>query len=329
MRVFDNHYSKRSSFSLLCGGALALFWAPPANSAPTPKKKEATACVAAYQQAQESRTSGKLRQADELLQSCVKESCGAAVAQQCRAALAQLELDIPSVIPVVTDRDGGHLIDVQVAVDGQALTSLLDGRGLTVDPGLRELTFSTDRGVFHTEKLMIVEGQRNRLISVASQLPPSGAALPLGAPPVAAPAAPAADAAQAPSPKVLPSARRADPSDASMHARSGRSVWPYIIGGAGVAAVGTSFLFAHWGREDNLLLDRCAPNCKQESVDHVGNMFIVADVTLGVGVLALGAATWLYLADSGGDEKSPSEQAYSFDLRPTPSGGYASVRGAF
>jgi hypothetical protein len=328
MSVFDNQGSRSGLSSWVLLGALAIFWAHPASSAPPAKTGAKAACAATYEQAQERRENGKLRQAHELLLSCAKETCGAAVAQQCRAALPQLEADMPSVIPVVTDRNGGHLVDVRVSVDGEALTSLLDGRGLIVDPGLHEFAFSTDRGVFHTEKLMIVEGQRNRLISVQSQLTSAKEASPSSAPAVAAPAAPDAEAVPEPVTKVEAKAERTAPRDASMRAEPGRSIVPYIIGGAGVAAVGTSLLLAHWGREDNLLLDRCEPNCKQESVDHVSNLFIAADVTLGVGVLALGAATWLYLTDSG-SEQPPSERAYRFDVKPMPSGGYASVRGAF
>ena len=100
---------------------------------------------------------------------------------------------------------------------------------------------------------------------------------------------------------------------------------------AGLAAVGTSFLLAHWGREDNVRLDRCAPNCSQDSVDHVRNMYIAADIALGAGIVAIGAATWLYLSHPDAEEpaRAESKQAYRFDVRPLASGAFATVRGAF
>jgi ribosome biogenesis GTPase len=69
------------------------------------------------------------------------------------------------------------------------------------------------------------------------------------------------------------------------------STLTYVVAGAGVAAIGTSLLFAVWGSNDNERLNRCAPNCSADSVEHVKNLYIASDVTMGVGVVALGVAT--------------------------------------
>src|SRR5256885_1377897 len=66
--------------------------------------------------------------------------------QECIRRFAQLGNDIPSVIPVVTDAAGSPRVDVQVTMDGELLTSRLDGRSLPVDPGVHEFTFSADGG---------------------------------------------------------------------------------------------------------------------------------------------------------------------------------------
>ena len=50
------------------------------------------------------------------------------------------------IVPIVTDNTGAALIDVKVKVDGEALTTRLDGRPLAVDPGEHEFAFSARVG---------------------------------------------------------------------------------------------------------------------------------------------------------------------------------------
>ena len=59
---------------------------------------------------------------------------------------------------------------------------------------------------------------------------------------------------------------------------------------------------------DNRLLERnCSPNCKPESIDHVRRYYLISKVSLGVGVLALGGATYLYVKNL----RSPSNEVAS------------------
>jgi hypothetical protein len=88
-----------------------------------------------------------------------------------------------------------------------------------------------------------------------------------------------------------------------------------------------------WGRKDNEQLAQCAPYCAPESVDHVRKVYLAADISLGVGIAALGtAATWLIL---GGSSSSPpkgeqtSKPRYVVDVRPSPAGGFATFTGTF
>jgi hypothetical protein len=79
-----------------------------------------------------------------MLLTCAKATCGGLLKQQCTNLYMQLESDIPSVVPLVTDDAGAPRVDVQVTMDGEVLTSRLDGRSLRVDPGLHEFSFSAD-----------------------------------------------------------------------------------------------------------------------------------------------------------------------------------------
>lgn len=294
------------------------------------------ACRTVADQAQARWQAGHLREARELFLSCSKGACGARSAE-CRAALQRLDQDIPSIIPVVTDEHGTPLLDVQVEMDGKLLISHLDGRGLPVDPGLHQFSFKAGQGVFHVEQVMIVEGQRNRVL--AAQWTASGAnagasasvaeAAPQSAGPGDAVPAPALEQRSAGAMPPSAASGTALPTADQPHSGKRRSpIWMYAIGGAGVAAVGTSLLLVHWGSQDNGLLDRCAPNCKRSSVDHVRHMYIASDIALGTGVVALGVATWLFISDFT-REKAPTEAAYTFDVKPRDLGAVATVGGRF
>jgi hypothetical protein len=85
-------------------------------------------------------------------------------------------------------------------------------------------------------------------------------------------------------------------------------VWPWILTAVGVAG-GASFTY--WGltgrQEAEVLADTCGVDrsCTKSQVDPVRTKLIVADVSLGLGVVALGAAIWGFAV--GGNVSRPSE----------------------
>jgi hypothetical protein len=219
---------------------------------------------------------------------------------------------------VVVDAEGAPVMDVRVEMDGKPLISRIDGRGLRVNPGLHEFAFSTDAGVFHTEKVLVTTGQRNQRIS-AQWAPPAAGPSPPAAPPAAAEPSPAPPA---PAPAAAPMAA---------HSTGGGSpsTVTYVVAGAGVATIGTSLLFAVWGSNDNERLNRCAPNCSADSVEHVKNLYIASDVTMGVGVVALGVATWFLVSDLTAPSDADTGTGLRIDVQPLASGAQATLRGAF
>jgi hypothetical protein len=138
-------------------------------------------------------------------------------------------------------------------------------------------------------------------------------------------------ATDAPKPAVPPSRRI----DENVYAESpGKTRWgvaPFVAAGVGLAGLGGYAVFTQWGRTDNAELAQCAPNCDEASVEHIRKLYVAADVSLGVGVVALGAAAWLFF--SGVDAKDPpppgKTTAYSFDVKPSASGVLATVSGEF
>jgi len=314
--------------SAALGAGIALC-ATRATSAPKANQPSA-ACSAAFAQAREQEQQNHLSAARDTALSCSKAACGEQMALQCRTTFQRLENEAPSVIPLAVDDKGAPLVDVEVRVDGEAFTQRLDGRGLPVDPGLHEFAFQAPGRAPYSEKLVILQGQRNRAISVTLRTStPSAAAASAS---LVAVAPPLADVHSADRGEATGSPEgQAPATSAATLAQTGpaTSVWPFVIGGVGVASLGASLVFVTWGQHDNDLLDQCAPNCSGESVDHVKSLYLAADISLGVGVAALGVATWLYLSNSGDADPSEDRAGLTVDVNPIPSGAFASVAGSF
>jgi hypothetical protein len=72
--------------------------------------------------------------------------------------------------------------------------------------------------------------------------------------------------------------------------------WPvYALGGLGITSFAFFGSFGTAGVIERGSLGSCRPTCSESDVDSVRTKYTVANVALGVGLLALGAATVLYL----------------------------------
>jgi hypothetical protein len=67
------------------------------------------------------------------------------------------------------------------------------------------------------------------------------------------------------------------------------------VGALGVAALATSTFFGVRGLGQKSDIDACTPNCSLDDVHSARQTFLISDVALGVGVVAIGAAVILYL----------------------------------
>jgi hypothetical protein len=296
-------------------------------------------CETAYQSAQERERTGHLTEAKDAWLACAKAACGTFLHNECSVRYTQLEADIPSVVPSVTDDAGAPRTAVEVKMDGEVLTAQIDGRALPIDPGLHEFSFSTDAGVFSTQKLMILQGQRNRLISASLHAPGrparkkkavyAAADDPFAAESTArSRAAAVGDGAAAGETPGLDLVAHGAP------VRSGPSKVTYVLGGLGLAGLGSAALLTYWGRKDNDLLGQCATStttCPPSSVAHIKRLYLGADISLGVGAAALGAAYWVYALTRPGHQAAAGRESSvaMFDVQPTPSGAVATVSGSF
>jgi hypothetical protein len=244
-------------------------------------------CASAADQAQQLRDEGKYRRAREQLLVCARDVCPAPIRRDCLEWLMQVENTAPTVV-FGAKESGKDLSDVKVTVDGALVVDHLDGKPIQMDLGKHTVRFEY-RGQTKEEVVIIGAGQKNRNVSATFA-------------PVVAPAAP-----EGPPPAA--------------ESRRGSLVPAFIVGGVGVAALGSFAIFGLGGKNDVDDLEKtCKPNCAESDVSAARTKLIIADISLGVGVVALGVATYLILARPRIDTSASGVRAAA-GSPPKPPGG--------
>jgi len=264
-------------------------------------------CVAAADKAQESRDEGKYRRARESMLLCSREVCPSAVRTDCVRWLGELESMAPSV--VVNAREGTQdLTAIKVTMDGAVLVEKLDGKPIFVDPGEHLFVFERSGMPPKEERVLIRAGEKNRVLSVQFDSAAKPAAPPTGAKPLGVTDSP-------PSKPERPA-----------------PVLSYALGGVGVLGLASFAFFGLSGSGDvSDMESECKPTCAQDRVDSAKTKLLVADISLGVGVVALGAAAYFYFAQPKVEARSTAQvpPRWNFDLKPAPGGGTANLGGRF
>jgi hypothetical protein len=258
-----------------------------------PQEGELIACVRAAEDAQSLRSAHRLRAAFKHLLVCSQSNCPSVVRKDCSYWLTEVEKLVPSVTVQAVDKDGRDLTDVSVSMDGEPLVSRLDGLAVPVDPGVRTFRFEHVGSTPIEQKIVIREGQKGRPIRIMFDPRP---------PP--------------PPPRPVPAERRYRVPAASV-----------VFGAVGTLALGSFAYFGITGRADAAeLADGCGKNktCSEGEVSKIRTKLLVADVSLGVGLVSLGAATYLFFA--GNEKPAPAVTA---DVAVGRDGGRVAVRARF
>ena len=110
-----------------------------------------------------------------------------------------------------------------------------------------------------------------------------------------------------------------------------RPAWPmYALGGVAVAGVATFAIAGLVGLDRyNELSDTCSPRCAQSDADGVSTTFLIADVSLAVGVAALAGATYLVLTRPTPPKSTGAAKAPAIGAFVTARGAVAGARIAF
>jgi len=192
------------------------------------------------------------------------------------------------------------LSDVKVYVDGMLVTDKLDGKPMQMDLGKHKFRFDY-AGQSKEEDVIIGAGQKNR--NVAAVFEAAGAAPVIVPPPVKEPA--------------------------------GSLVPTFIVGGIGVVALGSFAFFGLSGKSEVADLQGCKGHCAQDDVDKARTKLVIADISLGVGIVAIGVATYMFVTRPKveGDVKAAHAHAspgkLGFDLGAVSGGAVGSVGGRF
>jgi len=93
----------------------------------------------------------------------------------------------------------------------------------------------------------------------------------------------------------------------------------FVAAGVGVLALSS---FAYFGlkasSDTSTLRETCAPHCNEQDVDAVRTKLVVANVSLGVSIVALGLAGALWLTEGSSSPRAAS--SFRFDVSPVQHG---------
>jgi len=249
---------------------------------PQMARADVAACVTAHSHGQAERNAGRLQSARNDFISCSTSECPSEIQAECASFLSEVEAFMASVVFAAIDEEGHDATDVKVSVDGQVVLDKLNGLATTLDPGSHEVSYTWPDGTEQKQTVVVAQGEKNRRVELRRE-------------PKAVAAKPAQPAAQA---KKTP-------------------VAAFVLAGVGVAALGSFAAFAITGKSAEHDMDGCKPYCQQSQADKMRLRYLIADISLGVGVVALGASGYFFFSAS----KDPATSAYN--------GGSVGVRGNF
>jgi hypothetical protein len=243
-------------------------------------------CLSAPVEGQQLHRKGELRAARERFATCAQESCPAIIVTECTRWLHRVEEAMPSIFVSVRDAAQKDLAGVEVAIDG-APRAALSSRAIELDPGAHTVSVTAPGHAATTQQVLLHDGEKNREVRFVFE-PPAAS------PTTTAPAATAEATAPSPAPDAAPV-----------------PTGTWILGGIGIvglaafAALGTAGLTQRGA-------DHCATGCSSAQGNAVDAKFLAADVSLLVGVVALGAATVIYFARPHGKQSAFAVAPFAF-----------------
>jgi len=258
-----------------------------ARSAPA-RADDVGDCAAASEDGELLRIKGHLRDARSKFLSCARPVCPDVIRRDCNQWVSEVDASLPTVVLGARDAALHDLAAVRVWLDGVLLVDRLDGKAFPIDAGDHVVRFEMEGRAPIEENVIIREGEKNRPLTVTFAAP-----------------------------------------DVGTQKHGGGHVAAYVLGGLGIAALGVAGVFEVASLDDYASLkNRCAPTqtCSPASVDATQRNRYVAAGSLGLGVVSLGVATWLFLRRPPQGADRP---AVAVDIGPILGGGLASARVSF
>jgi hypothetical protein len=259
-------------------------------------------CLQAYEDGQMLRRQGDLLSASQKLLACGGPACPVRMQRDCQRWWDEVQRSLPTVVFRVRGADNASLPGASIAIDGAA-PQPLDGRALQMNPGQHLVVFEHPGYAPLRTPVFITEGEKLEPHDVTlTALSESGRAQ-----------------------LSVPARLQTVPMDPAPPGARPNHSWTGPIAAGAVAALGGVGLayFGSSAKSGEQALDRCTPDCSQGSVDDVKRDYLMANLSLGVGVAALLGAGLMLLLDDGG---TPSTNSGSGASAPTISAALGVVR---
>jgi hypothetical protein len=279
--------------------AATVVFATAAAPAQTDPPEAKLRCVEAYEQSQRDRRDGRLLEAREQLVACSQAECPEVVRQDCTNWLGEVEKAVPSIVVTAKSHTGDDLVDAEVLIDESLVPSDLSGKAFELNPGKHRIQVEVEGYLPYDRTVVVVEGEKLRAVIATLKKPK-----PKKPPPPPPPPPPVEIEMKPPSP-----------------------VPPILFGVVGAAGFGGLTYFGLKARAAESDLDKCRPDCTQSGVDDTRRKYLLANVSLGVGIAgATSTLVWLLVAKPRPVESS---RQVRLDLEADPGGASALVRGRF
>lgn len=220
---------------------------------------EVASCVSKHEQAQVARLEGRLGDAEQALEACSSPSCPEVIEQDCQVWQREVAAAFPTFV-VRARGPEGDIAAGRVLVDGEEVSSELDGEPIRVETGRHLIRVELPNGESAQKSLVFSAGEQARFLEFDFRPVPVT---------VPVPAAP-------------PSLEATRPVS-------------WLTVGLGAAALGATALTVGFGVDatvqNNKALDSCAPHCSPETSERVNRSAAIADISLAVAIVtAVGAA---------------------------------------
>ena len=239
------------------------------------------ACLSSHQDGQQQARDGHVRNARAAFARCAIDSCPSLVRNDCRTRGQAAAAAVASVRLLVQDDAGAEVEGASVAIDGAPAAPLSDD-SLELDPGHHSARFRAQNGRSVAVDFELGPGQRD--VAVRG---------------------------------VLSKQESARPEPPASATSSSVPAGTWAFGALALAGVGGFTLWGLAGKSAQHDLNACKPRCTDHGrYDAMKRDYILADVSLGVGVVGAALATYFYVArDKHTGEKPPAARLDAVPLQ--------------
>jgi hypothetical protein len=236
--------------------------------------------------------------------------------QFARERLTAIEPHISHLTIVVPEE--ARLPGLQVKLDGNIIGAAGWGVAAPVDPGAHQVTASAPGRLAWTKGLELAGDAQSQTV----EIPILGVQSPLV---LANPASTAAVPVAASAPSVAAASAGADARPEAAGPRTRLRTASYIVGGAGLAAVGVGAFygaraFSKWSDRNKNCPSSGCNTYAVEDADQAGTAAVVADVAIGVGLAAVATGALLWYWSRPADGAGGSAPASAISLAPAVAG---------